>query len=92
MRTLILCSRQSKIFFNFFLALSKPIVYSNPMLNNMIIPNSPRVAVHYTRGGVNYVANIVRPINKDALVLAMLARKVGLSQITDIKPAQAFNR
>ena len=56
------------------------------------IPNSDRVQVFYTRDGVNYVANIPRPVSQSALQLTMLTRKVGISQITGIKPAKSYAR
>lgn len=61
-------------------------------MTKFILPNSPRVQVFYRANGVNYVANIATPVSQSALQMAMLARKVGMSQITKIAPAKSFSR
>ena len=45
------------------------------------IPTSRLVKVHYSKAGIKYAAIIPNPRNTGGLILAMLSRKIGLSQI-----------
>ena len=53
------------------------------------LPKTEKVIVEYVSNGVKYSAIIVNPKDNDSLAVAMLSKKIGMSQIRDVQP---FNR
>ncbi len=51
------------------------------------IPATKNIKVHYRKDGVTYQAVIARPLNHDNLLMEMLKRKVGFSNIVRVLPA-----
>ena len=54
------------------------------------LPDADLIRVEYMRGNVKQSATMKRPANYDALLVVMLQRKVGQSQITGIFPVTNY--
>jgi len=52
------------------------------------LPSTPSCRVLYVRDGVTYAAVLSTPRSCDELLITMLNRKVGVSQIKDVQPIQ----
>ena len=50
------------------------------------LPETPKCTVEYVSNGVKYSTILSTPRDNDALAIAMLDKKVGMSQIRNVSP------